>query len=190
MCATGIGITPCISTLVALRQTRRANVVWMVRDAELIEFYLESGCFAENAFTLIFYTGKPDMLRVKRSWLTPWIKIIGGRPKLAETIPAIIHASEDGAPLPDDLISKAKAMSANCSIWTTLLCFEETLALRADMSKSEIYQQAIIIRLKSFLRRNESLSAKDLSSLARQSLGDKFKDSTTKSCERSQGVSN
>ena len=47
-----------------------------------------------------------------RSLVTPWIKIIRGRPNLGDVVPAIIRAAEDGAPLArlcqiDDRISSA-----------------------------------------------------------------------------------
>ena len=34
------GITPAVNLAVALGPSRRVNVIWMVRDPEIIEFYL------------------------------------------------------------------------------------------------------------------------------------------------------
>ena len=34
------GITPAVSLAVTLGKSRRVNVIWMVRDPEIIEFYL------------------------------------------------------------------------------------------------------------------------------------------------------
>jgi predicted ferric reductase len=109
ICATGIGITPVISTLVSLKNSRKVNVIWMVRDPELIEFYLRYRCFSDDAFTLIFYTGDIKLLRITDpSLITPWIKIIRGRPNLKSVIPSIICAAEDHLPLPKELLYKAK----------------------------------------------------------------------------------
>jgi hypothetical protein len=35
--ATGIGITPALAAINALKSSRRINLIWVVRDAEMIE---------------------------------------------------------------------------------------------------------------------------------------------------------
>jgi NAD(P)H-flavin reductase len=35
--ATGIGITPALATINALKSSRRINIIWVVRDAEMLE---------------------------------------------------------------------------------------------------------------------------------------------------------
>jgi predicted ferric reductase len=40
--ASGIGITPSISTIVNLSASRRVHLIWMCRDADLVEFYLKN----------------------------------------------------------------------------------------------------------------------------------------------------
>ena len=171
--ATGIGITPVVSALVTLRQTRRVNVIWMVRDAELVEFYLESRCFAENAFTLIFYTGKPELLRIKRAWVTPWIKIISGRPRLGDIVPAIIRAAEDGAPLPDSLISQAAIMERRLFDRDSYALFRQDFdRYEQTYNKEEMYQRALDCSTRLVPPAHDiSMSSKDLNRLARQSHG-------------------
>ena len=40
--ASGIGITPALSTMTSWSQTRRVNLIWMCRDPDLIEHYLHN----------------------------------------------------------------------------------------------------------------------------------------------------
>ena len=62
--ASGIGITPTLGLIVPLGKTRRINLIWMCRDADLIEFYLDNLRFNrdDDAWTFVFYTGKRDLL--------------------------------------------------------------------------------------------------------------------------------
>ena len=50
--ASGIGITPSISTIVSLGKTRRVHLIWMCRDADLVEFYMGNIEFDEDAWYL------------------------------------------------------------------------------------------------------------------------------------------
>ena len=65
--ATGIGITPALALIKLYSKTRRVNLIWMVREPSLLEFFLNTVEFSNDAFTLIYYTGNealslPDKL--------------------------------------------------------------------------------------------------------------------------------
>ena len=55
--ASGIGITPAMSIVTSLKETRRTHVLWACREPSLLEFYLENCIFDDDAWTLIYYTG-------------------------------------------------------------------------------------------------------------------------------------
>ena len=48
--ASGIGVTPAISSIVNLAETRVVHLIWMCRDADLVEFYLNQVHFGNDAF--------------------------------------------------------------------------------------------------------------------------------------------
>ena len=60
--ASGIGITPSISAVVHLGETRQVHLIWMCRDAELIEFYMKTTQIHPDAWTFICYTGKRKLV--------------------------------------------------------------------------------------------------------------------------------
>ena len=60
--ASGIGITPSISAVVHLGDTRQVHLIWMCRDAELIEFYMKTTQIHPDAWTFICYTGKRKLV--------------------------------------------------------------------------------------------------------------------------------
>ena len=56
--ATGIGITAALQIIMSEEQeTRRTNLIWMSRDANLVEYFLTTTKWDDNAFTLVYYTG-------------------------------------------------------------------------------------------------------------------------------------
>jgi predicted ferric reductase len=87
--ASGIGITPAISTSVSLRQSRNVAIIWMCREADLLEYYLTKSVFDHEAWTFIFYTGKaelllePELLKANHR-----VRMFSGRPDLERTIRA------------------------------------------------------------------------------------------------------
>ena len=64
--ASGIGITPAISTIVNLGETRKVHLIWICRDADLIEFYLNYCAFGDDAWSFIFYTGRRKLVIARR----------------------------------------------------------------------------------------------------------------------------
>uniref|UniRef100_A0A7S2V7M5 FAD-binding 8 domain-containing protein n=1 Tax=Fibrocapsa japonica TaxID=94617 RepID=A0A7S2V7M5_9STRA len=55
--ATGIGITPAISTINALKEHKIMNLIWMTHDPELVEFYLAQHTLQDHSFNIIYYSG-------------------------------------------------------------------------------------------------------------------------------------
>ena len=110
--ATGIGITPSISALISLSEVRVVNLIWMCRDADLIEFYMrDETIFDEKAWTFIFYTGKRKLLLDQKP-KSRRIMIIHGRPKLEELMLNIVDNVSTGTPLPEKLYERAREAEA------------------------------------------------------------------------------
>ncbi|KAL7557329.1 hypothetical protein ACA910_020317 [Epithemia clementina (nom. ined.)] len=90
--ASGIGITPALSAIKSLADHRKMHLVWMVRDASLLEFMFDFGIVIDDdAFTIIFYTGKREL--VFRRPLPYNVLIFKGRPDLDSLIVSIVKAS-------------------------------------------------------------------------------------------------
>ena len=56
-----IGITPALSLMQTYAGKKRINMIWMCRDAGLIEYFLHKfdiESVTKNSFALIFYTGE------------------------------------------------------------------------------------------------------------------------------------
>ena len=56
--ASGVGITPALGIINTHKATKRVNLIWSCREPSLVEFYLKNTHFDEDAWTLIYYTGK------------------------------------------------------------------------------------------------------------------------------------
>lgn len=91
--ASGIGITPALSVVQALADTRKMHLVWICRDASLLEFVLDYGAqFDDDAYTLVFYTGKREPV-FKRN-LPYNVFLLKGRPDLEHLVPSLISAAQ------------------------------------------------------------------------------------------------
>jgi len=109
--ATGIGITPALCTVRALRETKVVNLVWMTHDADLVEFYLSRHDFNEDSCNLIFYTGQididPSIIRRAAN-----VRVISGFAQLDRLIPQIIMDVEKMKPVkPTNSYSLRRAFS-------------------------------------------------------------------------------
>jgi hypothetical protein len=97
-----IGITPALSAIEANRDSRRINLIWVVRDASMLVFFLENAKLDEKGLNLIFYTGKvslPDTIENYHHHFNnggQHVKIIKGRPDLSYVIPNIIEFVDKG----------------------------------------------------------------------------------------------
>lgn len=89
--AAGIGITPALSTIEAYRDSRRMNLIWTVRDASMLTFFLTNAKLDHKGFNLVFYTGKDPLPDTIENFNTNAnLTIINERPDLSRVIPNII----------------------------------------------------------------------------------------------------
>ena len=96
--ASGIGITPALSAIKSLADHRKMHLIWMVRDASLLEFFFDFGIVVDSdAHTLIFYTGKREL--VFRRPLPYNVHLFKGRPNLDDLVIKLIQASTSGKEL-------------------------------------------------------------------------------------------
>ena len=104
--ASGIGVTPAISLIKQYSNTsRRLNLVWICRDAGLIEHFLHSVDFGRDGYTLIYFTGHRSL--ILRDDIPQNIFIFNSRPNLERTISGIIASFATGTGLPEELPEKA-----------------------------------------------------------------------------------
>lgn len=90
--ASGIGITPALSAIEGYRDSRRINLIWAVRDASMLVFFLKNAKLDHKGFNLIFYTGQdPLPATIENFNSNAIIKIVPGRPNLSNLIPNIIQ---------------------------------------------------------------------------------------------------
>eukprot|EP00873_Tetraselmis_striata_P033036 jgi/Tetstr1/453300/TSEL_040292.t1 len=99
--ATGIGITPALSVISNQKASRRVNLIWVVRDPAMLEFYLERRELDEDAWNLIYYTGKEPLNPAVTTDMRPNTMILHRRPNLHVAIPNIVYGIESGAGLPE-----------------------------------------------------------------------------------------
>ena len=104
--ASGIGITPSISSIINLAETRVVHLIWTCRDADLVEFYLHQTQFDDDAWSFIFYTGKRQLVLGDKP-KNPRVKVCLGRPNLEELIVALVDNTNHGRPMPRRLLEKA-----------------------------------------------------------------------------------
>ena len=100
--ASGIGVTPAISLIKQYSSTsRRLNLVWICRDAGLVEHFLQNVEFSRDGYSLVYYTG--DRQLILQEDMPPNIFIFTGRPNLTRTIAGIISSIATGQGLPEEL---------------------------------------------------------------------------------------
>ncbi|KAG7367856.1 FAD binding protein [Nitzschia inconspicua] len=96
--ASGIGITPALSAIKSLADHRKMHLIWMVRDASLLEFMFDFGIVVDDdAYTLIFYTGKRELVFQRPLPYNVWV--FKGRPDLDDLVVSIITATKSGQEL-------------------------------------------------------------------------------------------
>ena len=110
--ASGIGITPTLSLVLNYAGKKRINVVWMCRDAGLVEYILHKvdiGAITRNSFVFVFYTGSRELALPKH--LPVNIFIFKSRPDLENTISGIITVIHSGEGLPEEMYSNQKKIA-------------------------------------------------------------------------------
>lgn len=134
--ASGIGITPALSIMQSLMDTRRVNLIWMVRDTDMVKFYLPMLNLNEDGWVLIFYTGKKSLDFDVNDYNKRGLKIMRGRPNLKRVILNIIYGSESGGGLPSSKFHRSGSMSTN----GILLNRRESLSTQISISTPSIVQ--------------------------------------------------
>jgi hypothetical protein len=104
--ASGIGVTPAMSLIKQYSCTsRRMNLIWICRDAALVEHFLQSLEFGISGHLLVYYnTGKRPIFL--NDDLPPNVCIFNGRPNLERTISGVIYSIANDEGLPDELYCK------------------------------------------------------------------------------------
>lgn len=111
--ASGIGITPALSCIRSHKNSRRINLIWAVRDAQLLEFVLRHMYLDHQGWNLIFYTGNNKLRMPNMDVLTNTnVCIIDGRPRLHEVIPNIIYGIESKRGLPENYTPNTRAVAS------------------------------------------------------------------------------
>jgi len=112
--ATGIGITPILSTARAYMSSRRVNMIWIVREPDVLEFYLEYLSINTDGWLIAFYTGrKPLSPLLEEYWSHTNVRIIKGRPDLNVLIPGLIYGIETKVGLPETFYNDKKERAIN-----------------------------------------------------------------------------
>lgn len=162
--ASGVGITPAVNLAVGLGRSRRVNVIWMVRDPEVVEFYLKQRFYDDDGWTFIFYTGTKPFIISDRSILSPGVLLFKGRPNLPEIISAIVHSIECGVSLPDKLIARALAADQEIFYKTdTNHCREDVINALNTYTTQELFDLCVEVSMR--------VSIKTLSQLRRKGAG-------------------
>ncbi len=102
--ASGIGITPTLSLMLNYAGKKRINIIWMCRDAGLVEYILHKvdiEAITKNSYAFIYYTGKRELALPKNLPLN--LFIINSRPDLEESITGIVTSIHSGEDLPEEL---------------------------------------------------------------------------------------
>ncbi|KAL3806640.1 hypothetical protein ACHAXA_001896 [Cyclostephanos tholiformis] len=137
--ASGIGITPALATISAFKSSRRINLIWAVRDPEMLEFFLEQMYLEHDGWNLIFYTGKKSLTSPIKSANTN-VQVIYERPNLSSIIPNIIYGIETNIGLPEKYTKRSKDEMKK-------LFTERTLELDADESLTSTEKYAKVCQL-------------------------------------------
>jgi len=104
--SSGSGISASLAALQSLKKHRRVSVIWLSRDASMVEFYLSTYEFDNDAYTLIYYTGKQKLAVPKK--LPPNVLVFQTRPDLRSVICMIITTIESHNCLPENIIREAE----------------------------------------------------------------------------------
>mmetsp|Transcript_19390 Transcript_19390/g.27622 ORF Transcript_19390/g.27622 Transcript_19390/m.27622 type:complete len:950 (+) Transcript_19390:61-2910(+) len=125
--ASGIGVTPAISLIKQYSHTsRRLNLVWICRDAGLVEHFLQNVEFSSDGYSLIYYTGKRSIILPDKK-LPSNVFLFNGRPNLEKSISGIIHSIVSGEGLPEEL--SAKVVTSTPADMRAKLLVEKALSL-------------------------------------------------------------
>ena len=145
--ASGIGITPSLQVAASFQETRDVNLVWVCRESDLIEWYINKASIDVCQF-FIFYTGERDLNLSKTAMellrTKPMLKIFQGRPNLSHVIRSIIDAATFGTELPKDLLKAEQQMRAKIFNSTPESRFNRQVQSLVEIySPLEIFEMAV-----------------------------------------------
>lgn len=141
--ASGIGITPSISTIVNLGSSRKVHLIWMCRDADLVEFYMSKIAFDDDAWSFVCYTGKRELVLGARP-ANPRVKVLLSRPNLEELILGLIDFESCGAPMPQQLMERVRESEGRIYNKSATARFCDALErTMTSYSAAEMYRIAI-----------------------------------------------
>ena len=101
--ATGIGITSILSAVLTYNKSRKVNIVWIVREEDMLTFFLDHLNINKGGWILVFYTGKSPLHAVLLEYyFESNIQIITKRPSLGNLIPNIVFGVDSGGIVFDD----------------------------------------------------------------------------------------
>lgn len=148
--ASGIGITPTLSLMLNYAGKKRINIIWMCRDAGLVEYILHKVNIEEitkNSYAFIYYTGKRELALPKN--LPVNLFVFNTRPKLEESIAGIITSIQSGDALPEELYeSQVKIANVpfkkrmQVALFRVLEIYgaDEMFEFAVDQTQKEVYQ--------------------------------------------------
>ena len=140
--ATGIGITPILSTARAYMSSRRVNMIWIVREPDVLEFYLEYLSMNTDGWLIAFYTGrKPLSPLLEEYWSHTNVRIIKGRPDLNVLIPGLIYGIESRVGLPESFYNDKKERA----IYDVLNLYKSAQQGNEDLEDSDILENAFAL---------------------------------------------
>lgn len=103
--ASGIGVTPAVSLIKKYSTTsRRISLIWICRDAALVEHFLPSLELSTGGWILLYYTGKRPLFL--NDDLPSNVFLFNGRPNLERTISGVIYSIANDSCLPDEVFGK------------------------------------------------------------------------------------
>jgi len=141
--ASGIGITPALGAINAFKDSRRVNLIWAVRDPEMLEFFLKHLYLDHDGWNLIYYTGKQPLCADLESTNTN-IRIIRGRPKLSSVIPNVVYGIESKEGLPEGYTEMSKA-GAKQRLLERMVELDADSSLRAEAKVTQLREYGEVL---------------------------------------------
>lgn len=141
--ASGIGITPALGAINAFKDSRRVNLIWAVRDPEMLEFFLKHMYLDHDGWNLIYYTGNQPICADLENTHTN-IRIIRGRPKLSSVIPNVVYGIESKEGLPEGYTEMSKA-GAKKRLLERMVELDADSSLRAEAKVTQLREYGEVL---------------------------------------------
>ena len=136
--ASGIGVTPAWSLIRQYSSTsRKMNLIWICRDAALVEHFLQSLEMA-NGHLIIYYTGKRPLYL--NNDLPANVKLFNGRPDLEKTISGVIFSTATDSDLPEEVYNNNSFVQKSTPELSVKLLLEKALSV---YSLDQLFESAV-----------------------------------------------